>query len=99
MFIIFPETVPEVPGSLQDEMVDCLERLEDSVGRGSLQPLGEVIHQVSTVVWALKTELNHNLVNISRCGLLTPRGRLLEDGVQVGGVGLLCQLGAQVAQC
>ena len=36
MFIIFPETVPEIPRALEDEMVDGLERLEDSVGRGSL---------------------------------------------------------------
>ena len=50
MFIIFPETVPEVPGALEYEMVDGLERLEDSVGRGPLQPLGQVIHQVPTVV-------------------------------------------------
>ena len=50
MFIIFPETVPEASGALEDEMVDGLECLEDSVGRGSLQPLSEVIHQVPTVV-------------------------------------------------
>ena len=50
MFIIFPETVPEVPGALEHEVVDGLESLEDSVGRWSLQPLGQVIHQVPTVV-------------------------------------------------
>ena len=32
VFIIFPETVPEVPGALEHEVVDGLERLEDSVG-------------------------------------------------------------------
>ena len=50
VFIIFPETVPEVSRALEHEVVDGLQRLEDSMGRGSLQPFSQVIHQVPTVV-------------------------------------------------
>ena len=50
MFIICPETVPEVSGALEHEVVDGLERLEDSVGRGPLQPPGQVVHQVPAVL-------------------------------------------------
>ena len=50
MFIICPETVPEVSGALEDEMVDGFERFEDSVRRGPLQPLGEIVNKVPTVV-------------------------------------------------
>lgn len=43
-------------------MVYSLQRFENSMGRWSLEPFGEVVYQVATVIDILKAELDDDLI-------------------------------------